>query len=318
MAIKSIFERFADEFDRSSKREVDFATAYSNAATQRANAQRMFEDSLRQEDANKRMWAQEGRLDDTYQNYTRQSNAFLLDDLFRRDAVGTAKLPGDLAVNQFNSTVLGRMNTTENADKRVEVEMNQLQKNLDLSRAWGLMTQQEKDLIAKNPHLATLLSSTITQEGLTPEAAKRRADTAKFSDDFLQKMLGGSSTTPLGTESLNAPNQSFAPYAAPLTIGAGSGASTTQQGMVGYVPRRSTNEKTNPVAGMAGNSQNKAAGQSNVKIPTYEGWMAANRAKEQVIANSRNMSPEYQYIYLSNRVPELDKEIEFNSNYARY
>ena len=64
--------------------------------------------------------------------------------------------------------------------------------------------------------------------------------------------------------------------------------------------------------------RHSSARQPSGNIPPYEGWIAAKQAKAQIIANSEKMNPSYRDLYLSSRLPELDKAIVFNSNYARY
>lgn len=235
MAIKSIFERFADEFDRSSKREVDFATAYSNAATQRANAQRMFEDSLRQEDVNKRMWAQEGRASDLYQTYQKPMNAYGLSGAGMTDELGQASQAGNLAGANLASSVKTQLNTPEMAAMIAETQRNMAGNSAILSRGLGSLSPKDQLLVSQSPFLSQLLSGTLTSEQLTTDAALQRKNQAKFVSDYSSQMMKNI----VGAGNSQGSIDSLQQYSAntnqeiPRQV-----ASTTPQGMVGYTPRR--------------------------------------------------------------------------------
>jgi hypothetical protein len=46
--------------------------------------------------------------------------------------------------------------------------------------------------------------------------------------------------------------------------------------------------------------------------------MAAKERKKQIVKEASGMSPERKEFYLDSRLPDIEAEIEFNSNYKTY
>ncbi|MFZ3084026.1 hypothetical protein [Rhodoferax ferrireducens] len=52
--------------------------------------------------------------------------------------------------------------------------------------------------------------------------------------------------------------------------------------------------------------------------PSYEQWLQAKNARDQLISNANQMSPESRDLYLRSRLPQIEQAIQFNQNYKTY
>lgn len=53
-------------------------------------------------------------------------------------------------------------------------------------------------------------------------------------------------------------------------------------------------------------------------VPSYDQWLQAKNARDQLISNANQMTPENRDNYLRNRLPQIEQAIEFNQNYKKY
>lgn len=54
------------------------------------------------------------------------------------------------------------------------------------------------------------------------------------------------------------------------------------------------------------------------QTPNYEAWLKAKEQKDEIVSAAAKMSAERRDLYLSNRLPEIEKQIEFHKNYRTY
>lgn len=53
-------------------------------------------------------------------------------------------------------------------------------------------------------------------------------------------------------------------------------------------------------------------------VASYDQWLQAKNARDQLISNANQMSPENRDNYLRNRLPQIEQAIQFNQNYKKY
>lgn len=53
-------------------------------------------------------------------------------------------------------------------------------------------------------------------------------------------------------------------------------------------------------------------------VPSYESWLKAKKQKDEMVSAAAKMSAERRDFYLRDRLPEIEKQIEFHKNYKTY
>ncbi len=299
----------------------NFTTAYQNAREARAREERAKELSMREFDANQRAWNEDDRAGDQYTKYISKADQYALKGLRRADEYGDAAQGGNLAVANSNTDILRGLNTPENTAREITRVNTDRDVMARMTAGSGALPNSVLHSAAQAPYYAGAVGSGNAQSDLawlnSPEfkswQERNRKDTITlgginnaYAIDSAQKQAGDMAINKNIAISNSENSKLAARY--PQQV-------STQQPIqvpVKQVPVAQPQQVAQtPMSAMA-------ARQPSVNIPTYEGWLAANQAKEQIIANSEKMSPDNRALYLSSRIPELDKAIAFNSNYARY
>ena len=299
----------------------NFTESYMKAREARAREERAKELSMREFDANQRAWNEDDRVGDQYTNYISPANQYALRGLGRADELGIANQGGNLAVANSNTDILRGLYTPENTAREITRVNSDRDVMARMAAGRSALPSGVLYSAAQAPYYAGAVGGVNAQSDLawlnSPEYQAYKNQTRKDSvtlGRINNEYNIGIANSQL-TEMQNAENKStteketarlLSRYPAP-TIAAQLPTTTVAE----QAPSVTTPAAQTPMASMA-------ARQPSGNIPTYEGWIAAKQAKEQIIANSEKMNPSYRDLYLSSRLPELDKAIVFNSNYARY
>ena len=259
----------------------NFTTAYQNAREARAREERAKELSMREFDANQRAWNQDYRIGDRYTKY--------------------------VAIAKMLSGAKTQFATPENTALISQRFNNNLVRSVDESDFYNRFTPQQKNDYVMAGGLQRVNSGQqaryVVNQFDSPEQAAIRRNNAE-----MQHLSSSNSLKSLKNE--------IDRHSSPAIQNSGIMDSESSSLLNRYPQPTFSKATTTPVAQTPMASM--AARQPSGNIPTYEGWIAAKQAKEQIIANSEKMNPSYRDLYLSSRLPELDKAIVFNSNYARY
>lgn len=283
----------------------NFTESYMKAREARAREERAKELSMREFDANQRAWNQDYRIGDRYTKYIAPSDQYELNKSRMDDEVRTAAQGGNVAMAGMNSGAKTQFATPENQALITQSATDKLKQIAFENAAFNkLLTPQQRALAVTAPYTQRALIGAQTNEDFQnwfdPEQSAWRNQNTKDSITLgrMNNRYNIGVANQQLTEMQNAENKA-----------------TTQEETARLL-RRNPAPTTTPAAQTPMASM--AARQPSGNIPTYEGWIAAKQAKEQIIANSEKMNPSYRDLYLSSRLPELDKAIVFNSNYARY
>ena len=282
----------------------NFTESYMKAREARAREERAKELSMREFDANQRAWNEDDRVGDQYTNYISPANQYALRGLGRADELGIANQGGNLAVANSNTDILRGLYTPENTAREITRVNSDRDVMARMAAGRSALPSGVLYSAAQAPYYAGAVGGVNAQSDLawlnSPEYQAYKNQTRKDSvtlGRINNEYNIGIANSQL-TEMQNAENKSTTEKETARLLSRNPAPTTT--------PAAQT-----PMASMA-------ARQPSGNIPTYEGWIAAKQAKEQIIANSEKMNPSYRDLYLSSRLPELDKAIVFNSNYARY
>ncbi len=285
----------------------NFTESYMKAREARAREERAKELSMREFDANQRSWNEDYRIGDRYTKYIAPSDQYELQDLGRANELGIAGQAGNVAIAKMLSGAKTQFATPKNTALISQRFNNNLVRSVDESDFYNRFTPQQKNDYVMAGGLQRVNSGQqaryVVNQFDSPEQAAIRRNNAE-----MQHLSSSNSLKSLKNE--------IDRHSSPAIQNSGIMDSESSSLLNRYPQPTFSKATTTPAAQTPMASM--AARQPSGNIPTYEGWIAAKQAKEQIIANSEKMNPSYRDLYLSSRLPELDKAIVFNSNYARY